>query len=384
MQGRIYLDGNSLGPPSGDQAGRLADFVTSQWDADLIRGWTSQGWWEAPLRIGDRIGRLLGAAAGQVVVGDNTTIMLYKMIGAGLNLRSDRRSIVTHTANFPTDRHVIDSVARATGVGVRAVSSSDLIDAIDESAAVVVATHVDFRSAERFDMAEVTAAAHDAGAVVVWDLSHSVGAMDVHLDACDVDLAVGCTYKYLNGGPGSPAFAYVASRHLPLLDQPLPGWIGHADPFSMAEDHRPAADVRRVLSGTPPVLGLASLDIALDRFDEVDMTELRRASLALTDRFMDLADRRLAGYGFSVITPRDHERRGSHVSLSHPDAYAIVQALVAAGVVGDFREPSLCRFGFAPLYLTVEHVDEAVDRLVTVMETRTYEADEFAVRSTVT
>ena len=291
---------------------------------------------------------------------------------------------MTHEANFPTDRHVIDAVADQCGARVEAVPASELAAALCDGTAVVCATHVDYRSGVRLDMAELTAAAHDAGALVLWDLSHSTGAMDLHLDRDGVDLAVGCTYKYLNGGPGAPAFAYVAERLQGELDQPVRGWVGHAAPFTMDERYAPAPGIRRILSGTPPVLSLVALSTALEAFRDVDLGALRRHSLALTDRFIELADERLAAHGFSVVTPRERTQRGSHVSLAHDHAYEVIQAAIAAGVVGDYREPGLCRFGFAPLYLTVDDVDEAVDRLVDLMERGDWQAPEHAVRNTVT
>lgn len=365
-------------------AARLAEFVTDQWSADLIRGWNEQGWWELPIRLGDRIGDLIGAGPGQIAVGDTTTIMLHKLVAGALALRPDRRTIVTHTGNFPTDRHVIDAIAAAAGATVIAVASGELIEAIDGDTAMVVATHVDFRSSFRLDMGSITAAAHGAGAVVVWDLCHTAGAMDCSVDADGVDLAVGCTYKYLNGGPGSPAFGYVAARHLAEFRNPLPGWIGHADPFSMDERYRPAADIRKLLSGTPPVIALTALAAALDAFEGVDMAELRRHSVALTDRFIAGADDRLAEHGFRVATPRRSCVRGSHVSLAHDQAYAITQAAIAAGIVGDYRDPNLCRFGFPPLHITLDDVDEAVDRLVEVMNTDAWQAPAYRQRLAVT
>ncbi len=369
MQRRIYLDGNSLGPPSDDMGRRLAEFVDEQWRADLIGGWTDDGWWDLPVTVGDRIARLLGAAPGQVVVADTTTVLLHKALVAALALRPGRPWIVTHTGNFPTDRHVLDGVAARYGARIEAVPAGEMTSAVCAGTALVYATHVDFRSAERLDLATLAAAAHDHGAVVVIDLSHSVGAMDLHLDGDGIDLAVGCTYKYLNGGPGSPAFLYAAGRHHEQLVNGVPGWTGDADPFAMAELHRPALGIRRMLSGTPPVIALHALGIALDRFEGVDPADLRRHSVALTERFIELTDRRLARFGLVVASPRRSDRRGSHVSLAHPSARAIVEAAIAAGVIGDFREPNLCRFGFAPLHLTIGDVDEAVDRLVSVMET---------------
>ena len=357
---RIYLDGNSLGPPPPDMAERLAAVVRDEWEADLIGGW-NRGWWDLPVTVGERIAPLVGAAPGQVVVADSTTVTWFKLVGAALALRPERSVVVTESGGFPTDRHVIDALAAE----VVAVDHDALAAVIDTGTAVVALTHVDYRTGRRHDMAAVTAAAHAAGALVLWDLSHSVGAMDLHLDAAEVDLAVGCTYKYLNGGPGSPAFAYVAARLLPNLWQPIPGWVGHADPFSMSEVHEPAAGVRRILSGTPPALALRALDIALDRFDGADLADLRARSLELTDRCIDRAD----DLGLEVVTPRAHEERGSQVSLRHEHAWEVVQALLDVGVVGDSRPPDLIRLGFPPLYVTADDVDEAMACLAGVLRT---------------
>ena len=359
---RIYLDGNSLGPPTSGTADRLRSLV-QQWDDELIGGWNA-GWWDLPVTVGERIAPLIGVAPGQVVVGDSTTVMWFKAVGAALRLRPDRRTIVTQRGGFPTDRHAID----ALGAAVVAVGPDELTDALGPDTAVLAVTHVDYRTGRRLDLAALTAAAHAAGAVAVWDLSHSTGAMDLHLDEAEVDLAVGCTYKYLNGGPGSPAFAYVAERHHGVLDQPLPGWVGHADPFSMSEVHEPADGIRRMLSGTPSVLALAALDHALGRFDGVDLVALRARSLALTDRCIERAD----ALGLEVVTPREHDDRGSQVSIRHPEAWAVVQALIEVGVVGDHRPPDLIRLGFPPLYVTLEDVDEAMTRLAEVLRSESW------------
>jgi kynureninase len=373
---RIYLDGNSLGPPAPGTAARLAAFVDDEWGQHLIGGWNECGWWDLPLTVGDRIGVLLGAAPGQVVVGDSTTVLWFKAVAAALALRPARTTIVTQTGGFPTDRHAID----ALGAPVVAVGPDDLEAALDPDAAVLAVTHVDYRTGRRLDLERLTAAAHAAGAVAVWDLSHSVGAMDLHLDAAGADLAVGCTYKYLNGGPGSPAFAYVAARHHPTLEQPIPGWVGHADPFSMSEVHQPAPGVRRMLSGTPPVLALRALDVALDAFAGIDLVALRAHSVALTERCLARADE----LGLETVTPRQAAERGSHVSLRHPHAWAVVQAGIEVGVVGDFRPPDLIRLGFAPLHLTLEDVDEAMDRLGRVLADGSWERWRDAERPVVT
>jgi kynureninase len=354
---RIYLDGNSLGPPTEGTADVLVQLV-HEWEQELIGGWNA-GWWDLPVTVGERIAPLLGAAPGQVAVGDSTTVMWSKLVTSAMALRPGRRRIVTQAGGFPTNRHVLD----ALGAEVVAVAHEELIDAVDGSTALVALAHVDYRTGRRHDLAVVTAAAHEAGAVVLWDLSHSVGAMDLHLDDAHVDLAVGCTYKYLNGGPGSPAFAYVSSRHLPSIEQPIPGWVGHADPFSMSEVHEPAVGIRRLLSGTPPVVALRVLDHALHRFEGVDLVELRRTSERLTQRAVDRSD----ALGLEVVTPREPTERGSQVSVRHEHAWEVMQALIEAGVVGDVRPPDLLRFGFAPLSVTEPDVDEAFDRVDQVL-----------------
>lgn len=371
---RIYLDGNSLGPPAPGAAEALRALV-EEWERELIGGWNAS-WWDLPLTVGERIAPLLGAASGQVVVGDSTTVLWFKLASAALRLRPGRRRIVTQAGGFPTDRHVLD----ALDADVVAVAHDEVVDAIDASTAAVAVTHVDYRTGRRHDLAPVTEAANAAGALALWDLSHSVGAMDLHLDDAQVDLAVGCTYKYLNGGPGSPAFAYVATRHVDVIEHPIPGWIGHADPFSMSEVHVPAAGIRRMLSGTPSVLGLRALEHALTRFDDVDMAELRRTSERLTERAIERAD----VLGLEVVTPREPTERGSQVSLRHEHAWEVMQALIEDGVVGDVRPPDLLRFGFAPLYIAEADVDEAFDRLGRILQETTWRRWLDAPRQTVT
>ena len=361
---RIYLDGNSLGPPAPGTVEAMHALV-DEWERELIGGW-NVGWWDLPLTVGARIAPLVGAAPGQVVVGDATTVVWFKLASAALRLRPDRRRIVTQAGGFPTNRHALD----ALDAEVVAVAHDEIVDAIDESTAVVALAHVDYRTGRRHDLAAVTAASHAVGAVALWDLSHSVGAMDLHLDDAHVDLAVGCTYKYLNGGPGSPAFAYVASRHLEAIEQPIPGWVGHADPFSMSEAHVPATGIRRVLSGTPSVFALRSLEHALTRFDGVDLIGLRRTSERLTQRAIDRADQ----LGLEVLTAREPSERGSQVSLRHEHAWEVVQGLIEAGVTGDVRPPDLIRLGFAPLYITEDDVDEAFDRLGRILRDGSWRA----------
>jgi kynureninase len=380
--GVIYLDGNSLGALPAGVAARVAHVVEQEWGTDLIRSWNTNGWWEAALRIGERLAPLLGAGPGQVAVCDSTSVNLYKLLVGALRLRPDRRVVVTEADSFPTDLYLTQSVADQLGATVRPCDPTDVAASLDDDVAVVSLTHVNYRTGAMHDLAGVTAAAHAVGALVLWDLAHSAGAVPLALDAAAADLAVGCTYKYLNGGPGSPAYVYVATRHQDALRQPLTGWHGHADPFAMAPTYQAAPGIARTLVGTPPMLSLAALEAALDAFDDVGLEELRAKSISLCELFVALVEARTAG--FSLVSPREPSRRGSQVSLSHPQGYAIVQALIARGVIGDYREPGILRFGFAPLY--VRHVDvwDAVEHLVAVLDRGEHEHPEHARRSAVT
>jgi kynureninase len=363
--GTINLDGNSLGSPPRAVAAHLEQVVRQEWAERLIRSW-DETWWEMPVRVGDRIGALAGAAPGQIVVGDSTSVCLYRALGAALALAPGKQWVVYDVDDFPTDRYLIEAVAGAHGKQVEGVHRDDIVGALCHDTAVVVASHVDYRTAAVLDMPTVTAACHAHGALVLWDLSHSIGALPVQLDASGVDLAVGCTYKHLNGGPGAPAFTYVARRHHERAVNVLPGWVGHADPFAMEPGYRAATGIRRMLTGTPPVLGLAALDAALDAFEGVPLADLRAVSTSLTDLLIRLVDERL---GWEVVSPRDAARRGGHVSVRHAHAGRLVQDLAAHGVIADARTtgagaPDLLRFGIAALY--VRHVDlwDAVDVLV--------------------
>jgi kynureninase len=382
--GLIYLDGNSLGPLPGGVRERVADVVAQQWGRDLITSWNTHDWIGLPAQVGAKIARLVGAAPDCVVAGDSTSVQLFKLLVAAARLRPERRVIVTEPGNFPTDSYIAASVARTLGLELRWCDPDDVADALDADVAVLALTHVDYRSGRMHDASALTAAAHEVGALVSWDLCHSAGAVPVSLAEWDVDFAVGCGYKYLNGGPGAPAFAYVHRRWHDELDQPLSGWMGHAAPFALERDYRPAPGVARVQAGTPAVLSLSALDAALDAFDGVSMTDVRVKSLALTDYFIALADERLAPYGVTVEAPRQHDARGSQVCLRHSHAYGVVQALIARGVVGDFREPDLARFGFTPLYLRFIDVWQAVEHTVAVLAGEEFAKPEFATRAAVT
>lgn len=386
--GLIYLDGNSLGALPVGVADRVASVVTAEWGTGLIGSWNSAGWIGLHRSVGAKIGRLIGAQEGEVVAADSTSVNLFKLLVAAHRMRPDRRVILTEHGNFPTDGYIIDSVARMCGLEVLRVEPEGVLPAVgatrSEDIAVVVLTHVDYRTGRMHDLPAVTRAAQSAGALMLWDLAHSVGAVPVDLTGAGADLAVGCSYKYLNGGPGAPAFAFVARRLQDELDQPLTGWLGHQAPFALEPTYRPAVGIDRAQCGTPPVLSLAALDAALDAFDGVSMRELRAKSLSLTELFIALVDARLGSYGVELASPRDGGHRGSQVSVRHPHAYEIVQALIARGVVGDFRAPDLARFGFAPLYLRHFDVWDAVEHLLAVVAGEEFRRPEHGVRSAVT
>jgi kynureninase len=362
--GIVYLDGNSLGPMARNVPTR-ADTILSEWSSRLIRGWMEEGWWELPLRVGARIARLIGAAPEQVIVSDTTTTNLYKTLSAAVGLRSDRSVVVIEESAFPTDIYVAQSVARRIGGELRMLLRGKPVESVlDDTVAAVVMNHVDFRTAEIADMAAATSAIHDAGALAIWDLSHSAGVLPVALDVCEVDFAVGCTYKYLNGGPGAPAYLYVNARHLGEATQPIPGWMGHADPFLMENEYRPSEGIRRFLTGSQPIISMRILDAALDAYDGADIAAVRAKGIALTDLFIELVDDRL---GLEVLSPRDSDRRGSQVSLRHPNAAAVYETLVDRGLQGDFRNPDILRFGFAPLYVSFADAWDAVEILAAVL-----------------
>ncbi|MFC3452599.1 kynureninase [Amycolatopsis speibonae] len=366
--GVVYLDGNSLGARPIGVPDALARVLT-QWRDDLIKGWRVHGWWHTPLLVGDRIGRLLGAASGQTVVGDSASVQLFNALTAAARLRADRSVLLVDAGNFPTDRYMVASVSRLTSLTVRAVPMPELAEAIRETAgqlAVVAASSVDYRTGELWDMSGLTTATHQAGAVVLWDVCHAIGAMPLALDEQEVDFAVGCGYKFLSGGPGAPGFLYVARRHLDRFDQPLTGWHGHATPFDMETEYRPAEGIARARIGNPPILSLVALDAALDVFDGLDLSSVRGKSLALTDFFISCVDEHLLELGFEVVTPRDRVHRGSQVTLRHPRASTIMATLAEAGVVGTAQRPDLLRFGVNALYVSYADVLSAVETIRTV------------------
>jgi kynureninase len=386
-QGVTYLDGNSLGALPTAVPAAIEDAVHRQWGTDLIRSWNSNGWWEAPVRTGDAVGRLIGAAPGQVVVGDSTSVQLFNTLLAAARLRPGRPLLLTDPDHFPTDQYIADSVGRLLGLEVRRIpvrEAAAVLAAEGEQVAVAAYAPVDYRTGELYDMAALTTAAHAAGALVHWDLCHAAGALPVQLDAIEADFAVGCGYKYLSGGPGAPAFAYVAHRHQQDFDHPVTGWHGHAAPFSMSGGYTPAPGITRARIGTPPLLSLVALEAALTAYDGVDMADVRTKSLSLTRFFQECADALLDGHGFTMATPREDERRGSQAALRHPEAYPLVAALTARGVIGDMRAPDLLRFGFNALYLTHADVLHAVEELRDIVTTKAHHAPEYQARPTVT
>ena len=383
-EGVIYLDGNSLGALPKSVPARIAQAVEQEWGVGLIRSWNDAGWYPAPQRVGARIAPLVGAAPDEVIVADSTSVNLFKVLIAALRMRPGRRRIVGERGSFPTDAYVAAGVAELMDAEFVAVEPDAVADAIDERTAVVSLTHVNYKTGRVYDMAGITRRAHAAGALVVWDLCHTAGAMPCDLNGCDADFAVGCGYKYLNGGPGAPAFVFVAQRHQAGLRQPIAGWHGHARPFDFVHDYVPAAGIDRMLVGTAPQLGLLALEEALKAFDGVDLQQLRRKSEQMTELFIRLADQELAPWGFGLASPRDAAQRGSQVSLTHPEGYAIMQALIARGVIGDFRAPDILRFGFAVLYVGFADLWNAVAALKDVMATGAWQAPEFSRRKAVT
>jgi kynureninase len=384
--GVVYLDGNSLGPPPRRVVERIDQLMKAEWGGDLIRSWTTRGWIDLAERIGTEIAPLIGSRPDEVIVADSVSINLFKLLAAALHIRPDRRTILTELENFPTDLYMAQGLADLLGdrATLRVVPRAELAMALDADVAVMMLTQVDFRSGLIHDMAAWTEAAHEAGALMLWDLSHSVGAIPVDLGGCGVDLAVGCGYKYLNGGPGAPSFASVARRHHESLRSPLWGWMGHAAPFEFDPDYRPAPGVASLRVGTPPILSLAALECGVQSVAEIGVERLRAKSVDLIEAFVARLEHDCAGHGFVLASPREPERRGSHVSFHHPDGYAVMQALIERGVIGDFREPDLLRFGFAPAYLRFVDVWDAVSILREIMESGAWDRPELHRRAKVT
>jgi kynureninase len=381
-EGVVYLDGNSLGVLPKAVPARVLDVLEREWGIGIVGSWDT--WISAPDRVGDKIARLIGALEGEVVVVDTTTIALFKLLAAALNARPGRRVILTTATNFPTDLYAAQGLARLLGdVQVRCVEPESVTESLDDTVAALTLTHVDFRTGVMFDMASLTRAAHDAGALTVWDLCHSVGAVVVECERDGVDLAVGCCYKYLNGGPGAPAFLYVRRELQDVLENPLPGWLGHEAPFEFSTVYRPAAGVRRFVTSSPSILGISALDAALDAWEGVTIQAVREKSMALGELFIGAVSERLDDE-FELASPPDPHDRGSQVSLRHEHGYPITQALIARGVIGDFRAPDLCRFGFTPLYLRYCDVYDAVEQIVDVVTSGEYRAEQYSAKRPVT
>ncbi|MEO6352132.1 MAG: kynureninase [Oxalobacteraceae bacterium] len=381
-QGLIYLDGNSLGARPKAALVRAQQVIEQEWGVDLIRSWNQAGWFDLPSRLGDKLAPLIGAAAGQVVITDSTSINLFKALAAALQIQAanpataTRRVIVTERANFPTDIYIAQGLTKwlDRGYVLRRVDDPDQLNAaIDTDVALVMLTHVNYRSGQLHDMQALTARTHAHDALIIWDLAHSAGAVPVDLTGCNADFAVGCTYKYLNGGPGSPAFIWIHPRHQAAFQNPLSGWWGHAAPFAMEPDFAASAGVRRALCGTQPIVSLALVECGLDVFLLTDMPAIRSKSLALTDLFIELVEARCGSHSLGLVTPRTHAQRGSHVSFTHPHGYAVVQALIGRGIIGDYREPEIMRFGFTPLYTRFVDVWDAVDALTQILEQQAYD-----------
>ena len=378
----IYLDGNSLGARPKTALARAQAVIAQEWGSDLIRSWNTAGWFDLPARLGDKLAPLIGAAAGEVVVTDTTSINLFKALAAALQIQAAdpqtaaRRVIVTERSNFPTDIYMAQGLTSwlDRGYQIRLVDAvEDIAAAITADTAVLMLTHVNYRSGYQHDMAALTAHAHAHGALTLWDLAHSAGAVPVDLQRDQADFAVGCTYKYLNGGPGAPAFLWIAKRHQAAFRHPLSGWWGHAEPFAMEPDFVPMAGVRRALCGTQPIVSLALVECGLDVFAQTDMTAIRTKSLALTDLFIALAETRCSRHPLRLVTPRAHHQRGSQVSFAHPLGYAVMQALIARGIIGDYREPEIMRFGVTPLYTRYVDVWDAVETLVDILDHEHYD-----------
>ena len=383
--GVVYFDGNSLGALPRKTPERVRALVEDEWGRDLIRSWNAHGWIHYPRRVGDQIASLIGAEPGEVVAADTTSVNLFKLLAAGVKLAPERRVVVSEKENFPTDLYIAQGFVELLGTHeLRLVERSELEAAIDADVAVVLLTHVDFRSGELHDMAGITEHAHTEGATVLWDLSHSAGALPVHLDEANADFAVGCGYKYLNGGPGAPAYLFVAERHQNNIHPPLSGWMGHEAPFAFDTDYRPAPGIERQLCGTPSVLAMAALEVGVEILTRADLTRVREKSQRMGDLFLQLVDEQCNGLGLSPACPRDSEKRGSQVSLHHAESYPIMQALIARGVIGDFRAPDVLRFGFTPLYLRFTDVWDGVEILREILEAEAFRRPEFQKSQLVT
>jgi kynureninase len=384
--GIIYLDGNSLGAMPREAAQRARRVVDKEWAVGLIGSMNTAGWYALPVTLGRKIATLIGAKPNEVVLTDSTGINLYKVLAAALQIQPERRVIVMEGSNFPTNNYMVQGLVAQLGDGytIRFAEADEIMEAIDEDVAAICITHVHYKTSNILDMATITERAHSVGAAAVWDLCHSAGAMPVDLNGCDVDFAVACTYKYLNGGPGSPALLFAAERHHGKYLQPLTGWFGHAEPFDFDRDYRPANDIRQMLSGTQPVVSLSLAEIGIDIMLRADLQAIREKSMRMTDLFIELVEQRCGDHDIALVSPRQAERRGSQVSLYHEEGYPIVRAMHDRGVVGDYRAPGIMRFGFAPLYIRYVDVWDAVDKLLDVLETGAWKKPEYRERAAVT
>lgn len=389
--GVIYLDGNSLGARPVAALERAQAVIAEEWGNGLIRSWNSAGWADLSQRLGNRLAPLIGARDGEVVITDTTSINLFKVLSAALTVQRERapsrKVIVSEASNFPTDLYIAEGLTELLqqGYSLRLVNSPDeLPKAIDQDTAVVMLTHVNYKTGYMYDMQAQTALSHECGALAIWDLAHSAGAVPIDLNQAGADYAIGCTYKYLNGGPGSQAFVWVNPALVDVVTQPLSGWFGHTRQFAMESRYAPSQGIARYLCGTQPITSLAMVECGLDIFAQTDMASLRSKSLALTDLFIELVESRCAAHDLTLITPREHARRGSHVSFEHPEGYAVIQALIARGVIGDYREPRIMRFGFTPLYTSFAEVWDAVEILGEILDQRTWDQPQFKVRHSVT
>lgn len=387
-ENEIYLDGNSLGAMPASVKPAMAEALSQGWAKELIRSWNGRGWHMLPVTVGDRLAGLMGANPGEVLAADSTSVNLYKVFCAAMRMQSGRNKVITEKNNFPTDVHIlqgaIENVFPHAALALADDDDESVLALLDSDTAVICLSQVNYRTGRLRDMKSVTKAAQDAGALVIWDLCHSLGALPIDLNACNADFAVGCSYKYMNGGPGAPAWLFVADRHLDAVKNPMTGWQGHAAPFAFDIAYQQAETIEKFRVGTPPVLSYLPLVESLSVFESTSMQALREKSLALTDLFIELAEKRLVQHGLTVITPRDHAVRGSQVALTHETGWPIMQALIACGVVGDFRAPDILRFGFTPLYVGFEDVWSAVATLEAIMETGLWREAGFAERKLVT
>ena len=390
----IYLDGNSLGPRTRGATERAREVIEDEWGTGLIGSWNTAGWWDLPAKLGDKVAGLIGGGAGSTVVTDTTSINLFKAASAALKMQAvdapERRVILTQRENFPSDIYMLQGLAEQLGDGyeVRLVDDAEVTagfpSTMTAEVALVVLTHVNYRTGRLFDMESTTSAIHAGGALVVWDLCHSAGALEIDLAGSGADMAIGCTYKFLNGGPGSPAFIWVAEALTNRFTQPLSGWWGHDRPFEMSPDYAPAEGIRRYLTGTQGIVSMSVAELGLDIYSRVDMAAVRAKSLELSDLFIELVDSRLSGHPVEVVTPREHPHRGSQVSITHPQGFAIMSALIARGIIGDYREPEVLRFGLTPLYIGFTEVWDTVEALRDILDNRLWDAPEHKVRGAVT